>query len=331
MVRATLHEQEIRQVVGVPGAGDLVVEGLVPLDDARDRCLYFVNRPLTDAVRASLAVRSGCIVIVAAGSAPIGGLGSCRVLEVADPRAAIARVLAFIRAEGRQPPWVEGREIAPGAVLSPLAVVEGNVRIGEGAVIEPFCTVGPDVVIGPGSILRSGARVHPRVSIGEASVIGANTVLGYEGYGFVRGHDGNKTRIPHLAGVVIGSHVEIGALAVIQGGALRPTTIEDHAKIDDNVEIGHGARVGRGVSIVGGSAIGGSAIIEAEAWIGINATVRDGRRVGSRALVGMDASVQDDLPDDAIARAPRPEVVSRPGDDDRAIGFARRPPRPRSA
>lgn len=325
-MRATLHEQEIRRIIGVPGEGDLVVDGLAPFHAARDRCLYFINSGVTMRVREALAARHGCIVIVPCGSAAAGGLESCRVLEAPRPRAAIADVLGFIRDEHRQAPWVEARKISPRAIISPLAVVEGNVLIAEGVVIEPFCTIGPDVAIGPASVLRAGVRVNPRVSIGDRSVIGANAVIGSEGFGFVRDEAGNKTRIPHLGGVSIGSRVEIGALTVVQSGTMTPTIIEDDAKIDDNVEVGHNARVGRSASVTGGVVIGGSAVIEADAWIGINSSIRDGRRVGSRALVGMDVSVQEDLADDVVARGPRPDVQTRPDYDDRSsIGFVGRP------
>jgi UDP-3-O-[3-hydroxymyristoyl] glucosamine N-acyltransferase len=67
-------------------------------------------------------------------------------------------------------------------------------------------------------------------------------------------------------------------------------------------------RIGRGASVTGGVVIGGSALIGEDAWIGINSSIRDGRHVGVRALVGMNVSVQEDLADNAVARAPRPEV-----------------------
>lgn len=328
MVRATLHEQEVRQVIGVPGEGDFVVDSLVPVEAAEDRCLCFINDDVPAAVRESLAAREGCVVIVPNDSALVGELGACRLLQVNDPRAAIAKVLGFIRAECKQPPLVGVHDISPRAVISPLAVVGSGVSIGADVVIEPFCTVGPDVVIGRGSTLHAGARVYPRVSLGEESVIGANTVVGHEGYGFVRDDNGNKTRIPHLAGVVIGSHVDIGALTVIQAGVIKPTVVEDYAKIDDNVEVGHGARVARGASVTGGVVIGGSAVIGADTWVGINSSIRDGRRVGARSLVGMHVPVQDDLASDAVARAPRPEVGPRPAADGKAIGFAGRSAKP---
>lgn len=321
MLPATVHEHEIRRVIGVPGDGDQVVDGVAPLGAAEDRCLYFINKTVTTAIRETLASRHGCIVIAPSGSALAGELGDCLVLEVAHPRAAIAKVLEFIRAERRQQSWVTERAIAPSALISPLAVVEGHVEIGDGVIIEPFCMLGPDVRIERGSILRSGVRIYPRVAIGDETVIGSNTVVGHEGYGFVRDEIGNKIRIPHLGGVVIGSHVEIGALVTLPGGTITPTLVEDYAKIDDHVHVAHGARVASSASVIAGAVIGGSAVIEAEAWVGINSSIRNGRRIGSGALVGMDVSVQQDLAANAVARAPRPDIRMRSEDDRAAIGF----------
>ena len=322
LIRAACQEQEIRRAVGVPGDGELMLEGVGALEEQLDRFLYFVTKEISDDTRRSLASREGSLVIVPAGMLPAEPIGGCRVIESDDPRAAIARVLAFIRAERRQQPWIAAARISPDARVSPLAMIDGDVEIGEGSVIDPFCTVGPDVSIGRHVRIHAGARLYPRTVIGDHSVIGANSVVGHEGYGFVRDPAGNKWRIPHLGGVVIGSHVEIGALAVVQSGAITATTIADYAKIDDNVEVGHGARVGRNASVTGGVVIGGSAVIEDEAWIGINSSLRDGRRVGRGALVGMDTSIQHDLGADVVARAPRPVVSPRQEPDSGAIGFA---------
>jgi UDP-3-O-[3-hydroxymyristoyl] glucosamine N-acyltransferase len=320
MIRATLHEQEIREAVGVPGEGDFVVDGVAAFDEAEDRCLYWFAGNVPD----SMSSRSECIVIAPSGSSA-GELGGCRILEVPDPRAGIAKVLALVRTLGRQAPLVDARDIAPDAEISAHAVVEGNVRIGEGVVIGPFCTIGPDVSIGRGSVLQAGVRVFPRVSIGEETTIDANTVIGHEGYGFVRDEAGDKTRIPQLAGVVIGSHVYVGALVAVECGAIKPTVIEDHAKIAHLTLVGHGARIERSASVTGGVILSGSSVVGTEAWVGVNASVRDGRRVGAHALVGMDASVQEDLEDGSIARAAQPAVERRPADDDlTGIGFGYR-------
>ena len=319
MLRATLNEAEIRRAIGCPGEGTRVVDGLAPLGAMEDRCLYFVNKPMTDEIHAFLAARRDCIVIMKA--APDYTFGDCLVLEVADPRVAIAKVLQFIADEKRQQPWVTERKIAPSAMISPLAVIADSVVIGAGTLIEPFCVIENDVSIGSESILRSGVRIHSRVAIGEASIVGSNTVIGHQGFGFVRDESGNKTRIPHLGGVTIGSHVELGAFDTVPSGTIAPTTIEDGAKIDDHVHIGHNVRIARGASVTAGSVIGGSAVVGEDAWVGINSSIRDGRHVGRRSLIGMDVSVQHDLADQAIARAPRPDVSMRSDDDSSTIGF----------
>ena len=146
MLIATLHEQEIREAIGVPGEGDLVIDGVASLDAPEDRCVCFASGEIPAPARESLLGIDGCIVIVRPGSELGGELGSCRVLEAADPRAAIAKVLGLVQALGRLPAWVGAREISPDASISPLAAVEGNVTIAEGVQVEAFCTVGPDVL-----------------------------------------------------------------------------------------------------------------------------------------------------------------------------------------
>ena len=323
MLRATLHEQEIRRAIGAPGDGDRVVDGVATLDTVEDRCLVFVSkRVVPDAIRSSLAARRGCIVIAREG---VSLDGDCLVIESRDPRAAFGRVLEFIHAERRQAPLLTERSIASSARVSPLAVLEGNVEIGDDVIIEPFCMIGPDVRIGRGSIIRSGVRILGRVSIGEECRVYPNSVLGNDCYGYVRNEQGNKTLIPHLGGLIIGSFVDIGACTIVYAGKIEPTIVEDHAKIADLVLVAHNTRIGKNAGLSPSSVLSGRSVVGADAWIGVNATIRDGLRVGAHALVGMDVSLQSDLPDKTVARAPRPDVKPRPDDDDlAAIGFAGR-------
>lgn len=324
MLHAKLYEGEIRKVIGAPGSGNRVVDGLAPLNAGEDRCLYFIDKRATDQVCESLAARDGCIVIAPSDSGFVGKLGDCVVLETGDPRAAIALVLGFIRDENRYDPWLTAPHVASDAVISPLAVVAKNVEIASRAVIEPFCFVDADVSIGPESVLRAGARIYSRVSIAGQSIIGANSVIGHQGYAFVRDQHGNKVRMPHLGGVIVGSHVEIGSLTTVVSGTIVPTVIEDHAKIDDHVHVGHNALIARNASVTASVVIGGHAVIDAEAWVGMNSSIRDGRRVGTYSLVGMDASVQQDLADNSVARAPRANIRLRETNDSAAIGFRER-------
>ena len=321
MLRVTLHEAEIRRVIGLPEGGTRIVDGLAPWGAMKDRCLYFINRALTESMRESLALLNDCIIIVPQGTAANEDLGDSVVLETPNPRLAIAKVLKLIVDLQRHQPWVTERNIAPSAVISPFAAIGECVSIDAGVVVEPFCVVEDDVNIGRESVLRSGVKIHSRVSIGEGSTVGANTVIGHPGFGFVREESGNKTRIPHLGGVIIGSHVEIGALVTVVSGTIASTIIEDGAKIDDHVHVGHNARIARGASVTAAAIIGGSSVVGEDAWVGINSSIRDGRRIGRRSLIGMDVSVQQDLADNTVARAPRPDLKMRSDDDSSTIGF----------
>src|SRR5688500_2929852 len=105
VLKAILQEKEIRDLIGLPSAGNRSIQGLAPLGADEDDCLYFVNGKLTSEIRDSLKKRRGCIVITRKGSCVDGELGDCVVLEAPDPRAAFAKVLAFVQAERRQRPW----------------------------------------------------------------------------------------------------------------------------------------------------------------------------------------------------------------------------------
>ena len=86
MLRITLHETEIRRAIGLAEGGTRVVDGLAPLGAMEDRCLYFINRTMTDAIRESLATRRDCIVITPPGTAASGRIGDRVILESDSPK-----------------------------------------------------------------------------------------------------------------------------------------------------------------------------------------------------------------------------------------------------
>jgi UDP-3-O-[3-hydroxymyristoyl] glucosamine N-acyltransferase LpxD len=322
VLRARLVEQDIRAAIGLPGDGDRTVDGVAERGSNLDRCLYWVDQRSSADAHEWLAPVRGAIVIAPTGSGLSDRVPNALVLEVGFPRQAIAAVLSMIRDGGLLEPLLRESWISPSAVIAPSAVVNEPVSIGDGVHIDAHCTVGADVTIGAGTTVDTGARILSRTVMGERCVVGANAVIGSEGYGFVRDERGDKIRIPQLAGVVLGSRVEVGALAVVQRGSILPTTIEDHAKIGDHVQIAHGVVIGRGTSIVGQSVVGGSARIGEETWLGLHATIRNSCNVGSRCLIGMSASVQSDVPDDSVVRQPAAVITPRaPDADPSTIGF----------
>jgi len=320
LLAVSLKEREIREVVGAPpvsDSGDDEIVAIATLAERQDRALYFLNRPVSDAILQELAQLQGCVFLAKAGLDTYGLAQRNSVLENPNPRLAIARVLLFVEENGRCRRSQRDREISCDARISPLAAVEGCVHIAAGVRVEPFCLIGDGVALGQGTIVRTGARLIGDVTVGEGCVIGANAVIGGGGFGIDRDEQGRNVRVPQLGGVRIGSQVEIGALSTVCSGTIGPTAIADHVKIDDHVHVAHNARVGRNCVITAGVVIGGSATVGEDTWIGLQAIIRDGISVGNGCLLGMGVMVSETLPDNAIVAGSPSRAVVAP----RALGW----------
>jgi UDP-3-O-[3-hydroxymyristoyl] glucosamine N-acyltransferase len=195
---------------------------------------------------------------------------------------AFARLLA----ELAPPPPADERAFAridPGADVAPSASVGAGVVIRAGAVIGPSSRIEPNAVIYGGS--RLGARV----------VVGAGAVIGRPGFGWTASPAGEIVRVPQLGGVVIEDDVEIGALATIDAGTLRPTRIGRGAKLDAHVHVGHNGVVGAGAIIAAQCGFAGSVEIGAGALIGGQAGISDHVRVGAGARIAAKSGVIGDV------------------------------------
>lgn len=149
---------------------------------------------------------------------------------------------------------------------------------------------------GPPPCIMKGARVGPRVKIGDGSVLRENCVVGGWGFG-LNIHEGKPPlRTPHIGGVIIGQHVEIGALTTVCSGTVEPTIIENHVKIDDHVHVGHNCHIEERAIITAGVVLGGSCRIGKAAWLGLNCTVLQHVTIGAGATVGIGAVVFHDVP-----------------------------------
>ena len=184
-------------------------------------------------------------------------------------------------------------EIHPTAIIDPEAIIGENVYIG------PFCIVGK-AVIGNGTSLAANVRIYDNVKIGRDCYIKEGVVIGGAGFGYVIDENGNRLRFPHIGGVIVGNNVDIGSNSCIDRGALSDTIIEDYVKIANLCQIAHNVRIGCNTMIVACTQISGSCRIGKNVWIGPNVTVRDWRKIGDNALVGIGATVVCDIPDNEV-------------------------------
>lgn len=203
--------------------------------------------------------------------------GAASVIASPKPR------LDFIRAQHLLAEAPGFDQPAGPADIHPSALVEA------GAFLEDGVTVGEGSVVQAGAVLRRGTRV------GRFCEVQSGAVIGGSGFGFERDERGIPWRMLHLGGVVLGDHVEVGALVTIARGALGDTVIGDDVKIDAHAHIAHNCRIGAGTIITACAEISGSVKVGERCWIAPNAAVRQKLRLGDDAFVGIGAVVLYDV------------------------------------
>ncbi len=134
---------------------------------------------------------------------------------------------------------------------------------------------------------------------GEPATIGEGTVIGGDGFGWLKAKQGWK-RWPHIGGVWFGFNVEIGSNVTIDRGSIGDTEISTGVKIDNGVQIGHGAWVGKNTLITAHAILGGSTQIGADCWIGLGAIIKEHVHIGDGVTIGMGAIVLQDVPDNEV-------------------------------
>lgn len=223
------------------------------------------------------------------------------VIFVDDADLAVIKLLDLVA-------QVRAIETTPG--IHPSATVDPEATVDPSAEIGPHCWVGPGAFIGAGTRLGSGVSIdrgvrvgarcvlHPRVvlqqgtRVGDDCVIHPGTVIGADGFGYRPSPDGKGLlKIPHIGGVRIGNHVEIGANSAIDKGKFGDTIVGDGTKIDNLVQLAHNCHVGRCVVICGQCAIAGSVTIGDGAILGGACNIPDGVVIEAGAKLGGAAQV----------------------------------------
>lgn len=125
---------------------------------------------------------------------------------------------------------------------------------------------------------RFATIIHPSVVISPSAVLGAGCgVLALSTFG---------------AGVRLGAHVEVLQLCLV----------------------GHDCDLGDGVILAGGANLAGGVRVGRCAYVGGGACVRNNLRVGTRALLGMNSTLLENLPNDSVyAGSPARPVVTGAG------------------
>ena len=147
-----------------------------------------------------------------------------------------------------------------------------------------------------GNFIHRTAIIYPNAKLGKGNHIGAYTVIGSNGE--MRGVNQSDFK----GTVYIGDNNVISEHVTIQ----RPYLLTSTHIGNDNIimahsHIGHDAFIGNGCEICTGTIIGGYAIVEDGARLKLGVTVRNRKKIGSNALIGLGASVVNDITSDSVA------------------------------
>ena len=255
---------------------DVEVSGFGSLNLTGEGLLHWFSDPR---FTHQLAALSGARAIVTtqalAGSVPEGfGLALCD-----DPKEIFLK--AYLRHGAEiEAPAPFPNEVHPSARIHPRAVVaDQSVRIGA------------NVSIG------ANAVIHERVTIEDDVFVGANSVLGGDGFevGVV---DGLQITVPHYGAVLVrrgaAIHTNVSVDWGLYGGC---TEIGEGTVVDNLVHVAHNVRIGRNCQIIACVMLGGSTVIGDDARIGPNATVSNSLRIGRGARITLGAVVTRDVED----------------------------------
>ena len=220
---------------------------------------------------------------------------------VKNPQLAIAKVLSMFFPEENK-----SRGIHPNAFVSSSAKIGKNITIEAGVIIEPGVTVsegtfiGANTYIGKESKIGSKCKIYQNVvvyhdvQIGSNSTIHASTVIGCDGYGFVKDEDG-YFKIPQIGSVLIGDNVEIGANSVVDRATIGQTIIGNMTKLDNLVHVGHNVQIGNSCLITAQVGIAGSVKIKDNCKFGGQAGVAPHVEIGPESIIASKSGVTKSL------------------------------------
>lgn len=186
---------------------------------------------------------------------------------------------------------VLGEQVRVGAGV----VIGANVAIGNGCIIKSNAVIDHDVVLGANCIIHAGVNIGYGCVLGNSVTIKANTVIGTEGFGFVKDEQNYYHRIPHTGRVIIEEDVVIGSLCNIDRGTIKDTVIRTGTRIDTLVHIGHNVTIGENVLVVAQTGIAGSASIGKQSILSGQTGVLDHKTVGDNVVLVHRAAVIKDI------------------------------------
>jgi UDP-3-O-[3-hydroxymyristoyl] glucosamine N-acyltransferase len=282
------------------GDGTIEITGATGLEYAGPGQITFFGNPKLkaqlDATRASAV-----IVPNEAPAIPQAALRS------PHPYLTFARALTIFHPRPRPAPGVsphalidEGVVLGEGVSIGPFVTIARGARIGARTIIAAHVSIGAETVIGEDCDIRAHVSICHRVTLGQRVIVYEGVVIGSDGFGYAPTPDGHYFKIPQVGTVVVEDDVEIGANSTIDRASLGETRIGAGTKIDNLVQIAHSCFVGRDVILSAQVGLAGSTTIEDRVTLAGQVGVAGHLTIGKGAIVTAQSGVPNSIPAGAI-------------------------------
>jgi UDP-3-O-[3-hydroxymyristoyl] glucosamine N-acyltransferase len=279
---------------------DTDITGLNGIEQAGPSEITFVANPKYSA---AARVTKAAAVIVAENFPAI----PAATLRVEDPYLSFARALELFHQPLRYAPGVHPTAvihptatIGRGAHIGPYVVIDESVEIGDHAVLLAHAVIYRGVKIGDHFFAHAHAVVRENCRIGKRVLLHNGVVIGSDGFGFAKTHDGHWYKIPQPAPVILEDDVEIQANSCIDRASVGETRIRRGVKIDNLVQVGHGSQVGEDALLCSQAGLGGSTEIGKRVILTGQVGVVGHCKVGDNAIVTPQSGVANDIPAGAL-------------------------------
>jgi UDP-3-O-[3-hydroxymyristoyl] glucosamine N-acyltransferase len=281
-------------------SADTEITGLNGIEQAGPGELTFVANPK---YAAAAKLTKAAAVIVAEDFPAI----PAAMLRTKDPYLAFAHALELFHQPPRYAPGVHPTaivhptaKIGRSAHIGPYAVVDEHVVIGENAVLLAHVVIYRGVKIGDNFFAHAHAVVREDCRIGNNVLLQNGVVIGSDGFGFAKAHDGHWHKIPQPAPVVIEDDVEVQANSCIDRASVGETRIRRGVKIDNLVQVGHGSHVGEDALLCSQVGLGGSTEIGKRVILTGQVGVVGHCKIGEAAIVTPQSGVAHGIPAGAL-------------------------------
>jgi len=221
---------------------------------------------------------------------------------VSDPYLAYAKVATLFEPSIPRFPGIseravigEGTSLGDNVSIYPLVYIGKESVLGNNVIVFPGAYLGDRVTVGDETVIYPNVTILADCVIGKHVIIHAGTVIGSDGFGFVKDGDTN-VKIPQTGIVEIEDNVELGANNTIDRAALGTTLIRKGVKTDNLVQIGHNVVVDENTIIVAQVGVSGSTKIGKGVVIGGQVGLVDHIEVGDRVMIGSKSGVAQSIP-----------------------------------